>query len=184
MYYSAGVKINLINRENRSPSSAHAAPTALSSNDQDNSGVCSNILSALEESNPSLGRDSQTRKCIYIIRLTSPSNGARAALLRVRSRRVTCAGPCGAGAWPVGPRCWCRWGQFVHALIHSSVLHQLCARRLDTHPPLGSSQLHKTNITGLNFADDRDEASRHVSCGYQPVTSSPKPTSTFQPAEH
>ena len=54
----------------------------LNHDDRDNSGVCSVILLALEESNPSLGRDLETRRCIYIIRIISPRNGACRAVLR------------------------------------------------------------------------------------------------------
>lgn len=121
MHYSAGVKINLISRGNRSPYfGPHRADCHLIATVR-TMAKFANILSALGESNPSLGRDTQTHKSIYMIRVISPGPERSRAGLSRTAPRVRHGREPGPGPELAQARSRCGWGwPPARPLIHSS----------------------------------------------------------------
>ena len=191
MYYSARVKINLINRANRSSSSAPTMPTATQSWRSGQQWSFLKHLMALEESYPSLGRDLQTCKCIHIICFISPRKGACGAVL-LGHVWGSCAwltlqgwglvgGAGGALHLPLPlffppsfplPPFLPSLPTFLSPSPHS-FLYSTPAPSWHLDPTLGSSQLCETCSPDLNFSDDR------ANCVYKNLWS---PAPAFHPA--
>ena len=136
MYYSAGVKINLISRGNRSPSFGPRSANCNLIATVRTIAKFANILSAHSKNRIPRCKDIQTHKSTYIIRLIFPSPERSGAQPRATPHCGSdTIGSLGRARCSVGPRCWCGCGWSpAHPLIHSL---------LDSPPALCHALLHR-----------------------------------------